>query len=343
VPNPRSEDRPAAAAGRPAPDPGRGDAAASQPEPARARIGLAFGGGLPFGLVTLGVLRAFEAERVPVDRLAGTSMGSILSAMYAAGLPIDECIERLRRAFDRKHLLAALLRDLSFSGRGLLRGSEVVHMLESFIGTRRFEDLKIPLRIPACDLVEGTEVVFETGPLVPAIRASISMPGILEPFHYQGRVLVDGALIRPIPVHLLHDDEVELKIPVRAVRCRSRQQLHEDVHAARSQHRKHLLSRPGGGVFSVLWRTMSLIMQDEFAEMVFDDFDVYIKPQLDLDLSRDPSRLDEIVAEGYAEAMRRMPAIHKAIADVANQKTRSRQASETHDPLADAMEAELED
>jgi NTE family protein len=325
--------------GRPGDSPSRAGEAA----PAPRRVGLAFGGGLPFGLVALGVLRAFEEQRIPVCRLAGTSLGAIIAATYAAGLSIDECVQRFEWAFQRRHMLAALLRDLSFSGRGILRGAEITHMLRSFIGDRTFADLHIPLRIPACDLSDGSEVVFEDGPLVPAIRASISLPGILEPFHYQGRTLVDGALIRPIPVHLLGSDEVDLKIPVRAVRRRKRRQLHDDVRVARSQHRLRSLVHRGEDVFSVLWRTMSLIMQDEFAEMIFDDYDVYIKPRLDLDLSRDPARLGEIVQAGYAETMRTMPGIRAALAGTAPHVPRARRASDSHDPLAPELDAEIED
>jgi len=310
---------------------------------AAPRVGLAFGGGLPFGLVALGVLRAFDEQGIRVHRLAGTSLGSIVAAMYAAGFTIDECVQRFQEAFSRKHMVPALLRDLSFSGRGFLRGSEVVHLLESLIGTQTFEDLRIPLRIPACDLTDGTEVVFETGPLVPAIRASISLPGIFEPFHYGGRTLVDGALIRPIPVHLLYSDEVDLKIPVRAVRRRSRTQLHADVQAVRRSHRIHSLVRRGDDIFSVLWRTMSLIMQDEFAEMIFDDFDVYIKPELDLDLSRDPAKIPDIVAAGYDETLRVLPMIREALAGAAQRPARQRLAAADHDPLAPGLESEFQD
>ncbi len=284
-----------------------------------ARIGIAFGGGLPFGLVALGVLRAFEEEELKIERLAGTSMGSIIAATYALGIPIDETTDWFRQAFQKRRLLSALLRDLSLSGRGILRGDEVVHMLESILGKdRRFEELKIPLRIPACDLADGSEVVFESGPLIPAIRASISLPGIFSPFHYKGRQLVDGALVRPIPVHLLGDDEVDLKIPVRAVRRRGTDQLQRDISREREQHRKWSLLRRRDDIFSILWRTMSLIMQDEFAELVFDEFDVYIKPELDLELSRDTSRLDEIVQAGYDEARKAMPAIEKAMREAKN-------------------------
>lgn len=321
------------------PQPVSPDAAAA-PAP---RLGLAFGGGLPFGLVALGVLRAFEEHGIRVHRLAGTSMGCIVAAMYAAGFGIDESIARFQHAFTRKRMAVALLRDLSFSGSGILRGSEVVHMLESFIGNRTFEDLRLPLRIPACDLADGSEVVFESGPLVPAIRASISLPGIFEPFRYQGRTLVDGALIRPIPVHLLHNDEVDLKIPVRAVRRRSRTQLHDDVHAAHRSHRVRSLLHRGDDVFSVLWRAMSLIMQDEFSEMIFDDFDVYIKPELDLDLSRDPARIPAIVAAGYDETMRVLPQIRDALAAAAQRSTRARQAGAERDPLAHDLESEIRD
>ncbi len=310
-----------------------------------ARLGLAFGGGLPFGLVALGVLRAFEEERIPIHCLAGTSMGSIIAAAYASGISIDECIARFEAAFSKKRMLAALLRDLSFSGSGMLRGREVIHMLESLIGKERtFEELRIPLRIPACDLAEGSEVVFECGPLIPAIRASIGLPGIFAPFRYQGRQLVDGALLRPIPVHLLRNDEVDVKIPVRAVRSRSRSQLHDDVRRARREHRlSSIFTRRGDDLFSVVWRAMSLIMQDEFAEMVFDDFDVYIKPRLDLELSRDPSRVHEIVQAGYDEARRTMPAIGAAVAASAQNLGRLRQSVRGRDALSGDLEAEIQD
>lgn len=308
------------------------------------RLGLAFGGGLPFGLVALGVLRSFEEEGIAIHRLAGTSMGAVIAATYAAGISIEECILRFEKAFGHKRMLAALLRDLSFSGAGILRGKEVEHLLASFIGKdRRFEDLQIPLRIPACDLSDGSEVVFESGPLVPAIRASISLPGIFAPFHYQGRRLVDGALLRPIPVHLLGNDEVDLKIPVRAVRRRSRTQLHEDLHETRRRHRLgSLFHRRGDDLFSVLWRTMSLIMQDEFAEMVFDDFDIYIKPELDLALSRDPSRVREIVQAGTDETRRTMPAIRDALRLGVARPIRRRRSRSGHDALSEALEAEIE-
>jgi NTE family protein len=321
--------------------PGQKDSSAGAA--AGGRLGLAFGGGLPFGLVALGVLRVFEEERIPVHRLAGTSMGSVIAATYAARLSIDECIERFAAAFNKKRMLAALLRDLSFSGRGILRGQEVVHLLESFIGRdRTFEDLLIPLRIPACDLADGTEVVFASGPLIPAIRASISLPGIFAPFVHDGRQLVDGALLRPIPVHLLGEDEVDVKIPVRAVRLRSRTQLHDDVRRAHAEHRlSSRFTRQREDLFTVMWRAMSLIMQDEFAEMIFDDFDVYIKPKLDLDLSRDPSRLHEIVQAGYDETRRTLPAIRAALEAAAT--PRPRRARRKRGSSAADLDAEIED
>ncbi len=310
------------------------------PQSARScRIGLAIGGGLPFGLIALGVLRAFEEEELPIERMAGTSMGSIIAATWAAGYSIDECVVRFKDAFSRKRMLSLLLRDLSFSPSGLLRGSEIVNTLDTLLGKgRRFEDLRVPLRIPACDLSDGSEVVFESGPLVPAIRASISLPGIFTPFRYEGRVLVDGALIRPIPVHLLHDDEVDLKIPVRAVRRRGPTQLRDDISDNRRRHRvASLLARKPENLFDVVWKSLSLIMQDEFSEMIFDDYDIYIRPELDLALSRDPSRVDEIVEAGYVEAQRMMPKIREAAyAGVA----RTRTSRPNHDPLGEALESE---
>ncbi len=101
--------------------------------------------------------------------------------------------------------------------------------------------------------------------------------------------------------------------------------------------------RRGDDIFSVLWRTMSLIMQDEFAEMIFDDFDVYIKPQLDLDVSRDPAKIPDIVAAGYDETLRVLPLIRAALAGGAQRTARERVAAADHDPLAPDLESEIHD
>lgn len=313
--------------------------------PHACRIGLAFGGGLPFGLVALGVQRAFDEAGIAVARLAGASMGSIMAATWALGIPVDESIRQFEQAFTKKHMLAVLLRDLSFSPSGIFRGSEMKRMLEDFIGKdRTFEQAKIPLRIPACDLTDGTEVVFDSGPMIPAIRASISLPGILKPYHHEGRVFVDGALIRPIPVHLLGEDEVDLKIPIRAVRKRSSRQLRQDVTQVRHSHRlRSILHGHGENFFGVLWRSLSMIMQDEFAEMIFDDFDLYIKPHLDLDLSRDPSRIHEIIQAGYDETNRALPQIREAMERGADAIRRVRAAGGERDPLGVEMNGEVQD
>lgn len=313
--------------------------------PRECRIGLAFGGGLPFGLVALGVRRAFEENDIAVARLAGTSLGAIIAATWALGIPVEACVRQFEHALTRKHIVAVLLRDLSFSPSGIFRGAEVTRMLEEFIGEdRTFEDTSIPLRIPACDLSDGSEVVFESGPMIPALRATISLPGILKPFRHQGRLFVDGALIRPIPVHLLGEDEVDLKIPIRAVRKRSSHQLHADLTSARHAHRLSSILHGGGeNFFGVMWRSLSLIMQDEFAEMVFDDFDVYIKPHLDLDLSRDPSRIDDIIQAGYDETMRALPSIREAMEKSVAGIRRPRAAREREDPLERELRDEVED
>jgi len=307
------------------------------------RIGLAFGGGLPFGMVALGVRRAFEEAGIRASRLAGTSMGSIIAATWALGIPLDECVDQFKRAFSMKRRMALLLRDLSFSASGIFRGTEVQRMLEAFIGKdRTFEEAEIPLRIPACDLAQGSEVVFESGPMIPAIRASISLPGILTPFHHDGRVFVDGALIRPIPVHLLGEDEVDLKIPIRAVRKRSNHQLGRDVSDVRQKHRlSSIIHGHGENFFGVMWRSLSLIMQDEFSEMIFDDFDVYIKPRLDLDMSRDPSRIDDIIQAGYDETLRVLPHLREAMEKSAAGIRRVRAAAGDEDPLGREMDGEV--
>jgi NTE family protein len=283
------------------------------PAPAKKpKLGLAFGGGLPFGAAAIGVIDVFERRGIRIDCMAGTSMGSIIGLLYAYGYTPAELEKHFEEFFKVKHLLPVLLRDLRPTRSGFVQGSHILHALAKLVPeTTTFEDLHLPFIVPAADLLTGTEVVFRSGPVLPAIRASISMPGIFTPVEYQDTYLVDGAVISPIPVHLLDLLGADIKIPVRAVRQRP-----SDVR----QRIADLTPRPSRGrpkrapsMLRLLWRSLSLILQDQFAELLMGQSDVYIKPEIPYDYAASPDRLAEIIQAGRDEAERHVADIQKLL------------------------------
>jgi len=279
----------------------------------RPRLGLAFGGGLPFGAAAIGVIDVFEKHGLRIDCMAGTSMGSIIGLLYAYGYTPAELESHFEDFFKVKHLLPVLLRDLRPNRSGFVQGNHIVHALGRLVPeSTTFEDLRIPFVVPAADLLTGTEVVFRSGPVLPAIRASISMPGIFTPVQYQDTYLVDGAVISPIPVHLLDLLGADIKIPVRAVRQRPTdvKQRIADLTPGPSRRNR---PKPPPSMLRLMWRSLSLILQDQFAEMLMGQSDVYIKPEIPYDYAASPDRLTEIIQAGRDEAERHVEDVKKLL------------------------------
>ncbi len=167
-------------------------------ETRKRTLGLALGGGGARGLAHIGVLKALEQAGIRVDYLAGTSMGGLLAALYAAGWsPTD--LEREALRVSRGSQIIRLV-DPAPPRRGLLEGNRVRAYLERLCGPAcRFEDLRIPLALAAVDLNRGEEVVLRQGPLVEAVLATTAVPGLFPPVEWQGCRLADGGLLDNIP------------------------------------------------------------------------------------------------------------------------------------------------
>jgi NTE family protein len=167
-----------------------------QPSPAQAgapRLGLALGGGAALGLAHIGVLKVLAEEGIRIDCVAGTSAGSIVGAAFCAGLSWQEIRDRARR-LEWSHLASLMV-----PRRGFLRLDKMERYIETSMGVRSFSDLEIPFAAVATDIATGQEVVFDSGPLGRALRASCSVPGIFEPLEIDGRILVDGGLVNDVP------------------------------------------------------------------------------------------------------------------------------------------------
>ncbi len=179
------------------------------------RIGLALGGGGARGLAHIHVLETLDELGIRPCAISGASIGSIMGALYASGLSGKEIrklidrlllrdIEKFSDVFTRKDLLKwAGMIDPSFHRGSLIKGEKFIHFLSESMECTTFEELKIPLSISTTDYTSGTETVFRSGDLLSAVRASMAIPGVFSPVERDGKLLVDGGLVNPLPYNLL--------------------------------------------------------------------------------------------------------------------------------------------
>jgi NTE family protein len=169
-------------------------------EPVRPpKVGIALGGGFARGLAHIGVIKVLEEEKIPIDFIAGTSVGSVIGAAYASGITVKELEE-----------VAALVRfrDFSrwtFSRFGLFSNDKMAIFLRNVLRCKTFEELRIPLAVAATDIITGEPAVFTSGDLIDPVRASCAYPGMFQPVRIGGRLLVDGLLAHSVPAMPLRD------------------------------------------------------------------------------------------------------------------------------------------
>jgi NTE family protein len=157
---------------------------------------LALSGGGAAGLTHVGVLQILAENSIPVRAVAGSSIGAEIGAFFASGMPMDE-LERLATTMDWKQTLQLFMPDLPTGG--LVSGRKIIDYLNKELGTHNIEDLAIGFAAVTTDLETGEQVVIDRGGLVDAVRASISIPGIIAPHLIDRRWLVDGSVVNPIP------------------------------------------------------------------------------------------------------------------------------------------------
>ncbi|MBK1673709.1 patatin [Ectothiorhodospira shaposhnikovii] len=197
-------------------------ALAGFPDPARAdrtpRVGLALGSGGARGLAHVLVFEVLEELGVTPHRIAGSSIGAVMGALYAAGLSsrdIHDAIDALTVAHDESWFESLLNREWTrwikflepFGAKGgLMKSDAFIKFLKDTAGVSHFEELKIPLQVVATNFWERRAVVFDSGDIWTAVQGSMAMPGLFSPVILNDKVLVDGGLTNPVPYDLLMDD-----------------------------------------------------------------------------------------------------------------------------------------
>ncbi|GAB4530211.1 MAG: patatin family protein [Anaerolineales bacterium] len=174
----------------------------------RPIVGLALGGGVVRGLAHLGVLQTLIEADIPIDIVAGTSAGALMGALYLGGVPLKTGLDLARRT------RWAQLVSPVWPRRGLVSSKKMETWLHRQIGDPFFADLPRPFATVALDIQSGERIVFRKGPVAPAVRASCTVAGFMEPMDWHGRQLVDGSFIDTLPVSVARDLGAEYVIGV---------------------------------------------------------------------------------------------------------------------------------
>lgn len=179
------------------------------------RVGLALGSGAARGLAHIGVIRVLEQEGIIVDVVSGASMGAFVAAVWASGKNADEMEEIAMRVGSKRAFFSLL--DFTLRRGGLIKGRRIEEFLYSILGEKTFADTFIDARLVATDLNTIEEIVFTEGRLVDAVRASISIPGVITPVQSNSHLLIDGGITSPVPIGVLERMGVSKIIAVNTI------------------------------------------------------------------------------------------------------------------------------
>jgi len=270
----------------------------------RPKLGLALGGGFARGIAHIGVLRVFEEQEIPIDFIAGTSVGALIAATYASGTSLHEMerqgIETRFHDFGRWTL----------SRMGMASNDRLEHYLHKFTTAQFFSELKIPLSIVATDIISGKSVHFTEGELGPAIRASCAYPGLFLPVQHQGRTLVDGFLTETVPAEAAREMGADIVV---------------GVHLEPG-----LIESPPRNTIEVISRSFSII-QTAAAQLWHTDVDVLIEPEVHHILWDEFVKTPQLVVAGEEAARAALPKIRQALTREGWDKIRARRNARKFD------------
>lgn len=267
----------------------------------KRKVGLALSVGGARGLAHVGVLAVLEKEDIPIDMIAGTSIGAIIGAFYAQGKDINQ-IKDAVMSLSRRKIMSLV--DLTLPRTGFIKGKRVKDWLKSIIGEVDFEDLKIPFACVATDVTTGEEVVIKQGSVVEGVRASFSMPVIFTPAKWQGRYLVDGGLVNPVPARIVREMGADFIIAVNVnpyIADRSKGVSKEQIENLKAP-----------SIFSIVMLTCS-IMGYQAAIFGLQQADVIITPKVGHINPTNFHRAQECILEGHRAAQQAIPEIKRQL------------------------------
>jgi NTE family protein len=251
----------------------------------RPRVGIALAGGFARGIAHIGVLRVFREAGIPIDVVAGTSVGALIAVGYCAGTPL-EAMERV--AYQTKFTDFGRWTP---SWLGLATNNRLEHFMARMTPVKRFEELQKPLAIATTDINLGLPVYYHGGPIAPALRASCAYPGLFVPVKYEGRTLVDGFLTALVPIEgvLLLGAELVIAVYLEAGAVDEPRTFTDVLSRSFTIIQKHA---------DLEWRKEAdVIIEPDVTPFVWDDF----------------SKTGELIRAGEEAALKVLPALRAAL------------------------------
>ncbi|MBS3741918.1 MAG: patatin-like phospholipase family protein [Candidatus Cloacimonetes bacterium] len=238
-------------------------------------IGLALGGGAVLGAVHIGVLKALEEHDIKIDYIAGTSIGSIIAALFAFAKDWQE-IKEITDDLNWWDVSA-----ISLSNSGLLSNKKIQKVLAKHIGDVNLEDAEIPVAMVAADITTGEKVVLKEGRVDKAAMASTCIPGVFVPVEINDRLLVDGGIVESVPISAVKEMGADYIIAVDLT----------DIHAQKKPQ----------NILEVLLRSFDFTIKNA-TQLQTEEADLHIRPDL-ADYNRvEVDQRDDLFEMGYEEA-----------------------------------------
>ncbi|MFA5450448.1 MAG: patatin-like phospholipase family protein [Dehalococcoidales bacterium] len=272
------------------------------------KVGLALSSGSARGLAHIGVLEIMEKEEIPVDLIAGTSMGSIIGAMYACGMNSDE-IKKATTSLTWKELAGLFV--VTLPNTGFLSGRKIRSRLNEILGGVHFSDLRIPFACVATDIITGEEAVMYQGPVVDAVLASMLWPVVFRPVMWQGRYLVDGGIVDPVPVNVLKNMGADFVICSNVIVGPEKRARKNPIKAG-EQNKIDTIKAPS--IFNTMMQFIN-IAHYQAVERSSNGADIIIKPSLDSIGFSEFYRSSECIYQGKLAAQAAIPEIKRLLAD----------------------------
>jgi NTE family protein len=258
-------------------------------DPRPPKIGLALGGGAARGFAHIGVIQVLEEAGIRPDLVVGTSAGSLVAALYAAGRNGAE-LAAMALAMDE-----SAITDWAFPGRGVIRGDALARYVREHTGGRTLEQMRLPLGIVATDLASGHAILFQRGDAGLAVRASSAVPAVFQPVAINGREYVDGGLVSPVPVRFARQMGAEIVVAV-------------DISSAPE-------GNATGDAIRMLLQTFA-IMGRSISQLELRDADIVLRPTLAGVGSADFTERRRAIDAGRGAALAQLPRLRARIVEL---------------------------